>query len=380
MLEGAGETGLYRKFFDPAVEKAAVLEQEELAARIHFVWAYPFPFRNRDGIVAYRGERLSDGAFLLSWRDAARPGDPGTGVRIERIAGETRIKPLSPDRCRVTYAYLGDLGGSFPKSLEKKAWRREPLGYVLAIRRALALPIPPKNEVALGIVGALEHKVVDFLIQLAVILFAISFHESAHALAALKFGDTTARDLGRISLNPMRHIDPVGSILVPIVLYIFSGLIFGAAKPTPVDLRKTKNPRLANLVVSAAGPLSNFLLAACGILLFAVIRRVDPQVMQDLFEALRSNRFAGGALAPLAYILYFFVMVNVMLGVFNLLPIPPLDGSGVVLSLVGPPAARVYATLAPFGFLILILLIATPVLRNLFYPIQTITFRLIFGA
>ncbi len=136
----------YRKFFDPAVEKAAVLEQEELAARIHFVWAYPFPLRNRDGIVAYRGERLPDGAFLLSWRDAARPGDDGTGVRIERIAGETRIEPLSPDLCRVTYTYLGDLGGSFPKSLEEKAWRHEPLGYVLAIRRALGLPIPSKKR------------------------------------------------------------------------------------------------------------------------------------------------------------------------------------------------------------------------------------------
>jgi len=226
----------------------------------------------------------------------------------------------------------------------------------------------------------LEHKIVDFVIQLAVILFAISFHESAHALAALKFGDTTARDLGRISLNPIRHIDPVGSILVPIVLYIFSGLIFGAAKPTPVDLRRTKNPRLANLVVSAAGPVSNFLLAAVGLVIFAILRRADPMVMQDLLEALRGNRFAAGALAPIAYILYFFVMVNVMLGVFNLLPIPPLDGSGVVLSLVGAPAARVYGVIAPFGFLILILLISTPFLRNVFRPFQTLVLRLIFGA
>ena len=136
----------YRKFFDPAVERAAVLESACLEARIHFVWKYPFPFRNRDGVVAYRGERLPDGAFLLSWRDSARPGDPASGVRIERIAGETRIEPLAADRCRVTYTYLGDLGGRFPRSLEDKAWRHEPLGYVLAIRRALGLPIPPKKE------------------------------------------------------------------------------------------------------------------------------------------------------------------------------------------------------------------------------------------
>jgi Zn-dependent protease len=226
----------------------------------------------------------------------------------------------------------------------------------------------------------LEHKVVDFAIQLAVILFAISFHESAHAYAALKFGDTTARDLGRISLNPLRHIDPVGSILVPLLLYVFSGLIFGAAKPTPVDLRNTKDPRLANLVVSAAGPLSNFLLAALGILVFAAIRRLDPQAMGDLLEALQGNRFASGALAPIAYVLFFFVLVNVMLGVFNLLPIPPLDGSGVLLSLGGPAVARFFAVIRPFGFLILILLITTPVLGNLFRPIQSTVLRLIFGA
>lgn len=136
----------YRKFFDPAVERVAVLESASLEARLHFVWKYPFPFRNRDGVVAYRGERLSGGAFLLSWRDAARPGDPAAGVRIGRIAGETRIEPLSPVRCRVTYTYLGDLGGRFPKSLEEKAWRHEPLGYVLAIHRALGLPIPPKEK------------------------------------------------------------------------------------------------------------------------------------------------------------------------------------------------------------------------------------------
>jgi START domain-containing protein len=136
----------YRKFFDPAVERAAVLETASREARIHFVWKYPFPFRNRDGVVAYRGERHTDGVFLLSWRDAARPGDPAAGVRIRRIAGETRIEPLAADRCRVTYTYLGDLGGRFPRSLEDKAWRHEPLGYVLAIRRALGLPIPPKTE------------------------------------------------------------------------------------------------------------------------------------------------------------------------------------------------------------------------------------------
>jgi Zn-dependent protease len=225
----------------------------------------------------------------------------------------------------------------------------------------------------------LEHKIVDFAIQLAVILFAISFHESAHALAALRFGDTTARDLGRISLNPIRHIDPFGSIVLPLLLYVFSGLIFGAAKPTPVDLRNTTNPRLANLVVSAAGPVSNFLLAVVGLAMFALLRHLSPDAMRDLYFATREGRFAAGTLAPITYLLYFFVMVNVMLGVFNLLPIPPLDGSGVLLSVGGQAVARVFETIRPFGFLILILLIATPVLGNIFRPLQILTDRLIFG-
>ena len=225
----------------------------------------------------------------------------------------------------------------------------------------------------------LAHKVVDFAIQLAVILFAISFHESAHAWSALQFGDTTARDLGRISLNPIRHIDPFGSILLPLILYVVSGFIFGAAKPTPVDLRNTENPRLANLVVSAAGPLSNFLLAAVGILILRIIRASDPLAMSDLYQALQGERFAAGALAPITYLLFYFVMVNAMLGVFNLIPIPPLDGSGVLASAIGEPAQRLFATIAPFGFIILILLISTPILGGLFRPFRILVVQSIFG-
>ncbi|HEY3202687.1 MAG TPA: site-2 protease family protein [Thermoanaerobaculia bacterium] len=228
----------------------------------------------------------------------------------------------------------------------------------------------------------MEHKIVDFAIQLAVILFAISFHESAHAYAALRFGDTTARDLGRISLNPIRHLDPFGSVILPILLYFLSAgrFIFGAAKPTPVDLRNTRNPRLANLIVSAAGPVSNFFLASLAIVLLVLIRTSSPQSISDLLDALQGNRFASGALAPVTYVLFRFAMVNVALAVFNLIPIPPLDGSGVILSVFGAPVARIYATIAPFGFLILILLISTPFLGWLFTPFQRLVLRLVFGG
>ncbi len=134
----------YRDLFAPLIRKAVILESRGPAVRLHLVWPYPFPFRNRDAIVRYEAERLPDGVFRLSWKDDALPGDPAEGVRIPRVAGATLLEPLSGDRCRVTYTFLGDLGGSFPRAFEEKAWKHEPLGYVLALRRALGLPIPGK--------------------------------------------------------------------------------------------------------------------------------------------------------------------------------------------------------------------------------------------
>jgi hypothetical protein len=134
----------YRQLMSPAVKKVTVLERGPDGVRLHFVWPYPFPFRNRDAVVLYRTEPSEGDVFIVTWRDDERPGDPTEGVRIARVAGETRIEPLAPDRCPVTYTYLGDLGGNFPAAAEDKAWRSEPVGYLLAIRRNLGLPIPPK--------------------------------------------------------------------------------------------------------------------------------------------------------------------------------------------------------------------------------------------
>lgn len=229
---------------------------------------------------------------------------------------------------------------------------------------------------------SLVFKVVDFGIQLAVILFAISFHESAHAYSALRFGDTTARDLGRISLNPIRHLDPFGSVLLPLMMYLLSGgrLIFGSAKPTPVNLRNTRNPRLANLVVSAAGPVSNFLLAAVALTALLAIKHADRRSIWDLYLATEGQRFAPGTLAPVNYVLYLFTLVNVFLGVFNLIPIPPLDGSGIVLSVFGEAIAPLYGALARFGFLILLALLYFGVLNWVFGPIYVLVRNWIFGG
>lgn len=173
--------------------------------------------------------------------------------------------------------------------------------------------------------------VLEIVVQIVVLLFAVSFHESAHAWVALKFGDTTARDLGRISLNPLRHIDPFGSILLPLMCILFHAPIFAYARPTPVNLRNTRNPRLANFFVSAAGPGSNLLLGGVSLALLIAVGRSSPQTIRALLR----GQMPPGTLAPIAFILLYLVVIDVILAVFNLIPIPPMDGSGILFSLMG---------------------------------------------
>ena len=182
----------------------------------------------------------------------------------------------------------------------------------------------------------MSFKVIEIAVQLAVIFFAISFHESAHAWVALKFGDPTARDLGRISLNPLHHIDPFGTVLLPILCIIIHAPIFGYAKPTPVNLRNVKNARLANFWVSAAGPISNLLVVAASVIVLVLIRVVSPETVKGLL----SGVFQAGIAAPIAFILLQLIVINLILGIFNLIPVPPMDGSGILFSLLGRRGMR----------------------------------------
>ncbi len=129
----------YAALFGPGLKSAAVIETKESAARLHLVWHYPWPLKNRDGMVRHEMTKTDGGGYQLEWRGEARPGDPQEGVRIGHIEGRTRITPLGPARSRVIYSYYGDLGGDFSQAAQEKAWGKQPLEYFSALRRALKL-------------------------------------------------------------------------------------------------------------------------------------------------------------------------------------------------------------------------------------------------
>jgi len=189
-----------------------------------------------------------------------------------------------------------------------------------------------------------------------VLLFSLSVHESAHAWTALMEGDPTARSLGRISLNPLVHIDVIGTVVMPLLM-IFTGVpLLGWAKPTPVDPRHFKHLRRGQIVVSGAGPLSNLLLALLFTALLFVAVRALPGPLRD---------------QPLVVLLSMGVQLNVLLAVFNLVPLPPLDGSHVVeWALPNGMGHRYARAIAPYGGLVLLALVMSGALWTVLSPVH----------
>lgn len=195
--------------------------------------------------------------------------------------------------------------------------------------------------------------------QVVAFLFALSFHEAAHAWTADRFGDPTARMLGRVTMNPLSHIDPFMTVLFP-ALMIMAGLPpFGAAKPVPVNTRNLANPRRDHAWIAAAGPISNILLAIPCILLLRLA----------LAGGLPFSVLPTSIADPLASLLLWSLQVNLLLAAFNMLPVPPLDGSWILSSFLRGSAEQMYRSLQPYGFLILMALIWSGVLNHFLVPV-----------
>lgn len=201
---------------------------------------------------------------------------------------------------------------------------------------------------------------VDFgqlLISFLVLLLSLTFHEAAHAWTANQLGDPTARLLGRLSLNPVVHADLVGTVIFPLLAMVTGLPLIGWAKPVPVNLRQLRSPRRDFALVALAGPVSNVILAVLAGMLFSLL---PPATL------------AGDGLDLLATGLWLAVMVNVLLAVFNMLPIPPLDGGNVLMGILPTAGARLIDQLRPYGFLVLYALMLTGMLGAIMRPVRAL--------
>src|ERR1051326_3697444 len=200
---------------------------------------------------------------------------------------------------------------------------------------------------------SLEYVVIFF--QIIAFLFAISVHESAHAWMANLRGDPTARMLGRITLNPIKHIDPIGTVILPLIA-VFTGIpMLGWAKPTPVNPRNFRNPVLDDVLTSVVGPISNFAVAVSATTALLAVKLTSGAGRSVIDQIVGPNPLhSQSVLVPICLLIYELLVINVVLGVFNLIPVPPLDGSHVLRHFLPEPVRRVYDMLGIFGLLILI--------------------------
>lgn len=217
--------------------------------------------------------------------------------------------------------------------------------------------------------------IAQLVIYMVVLLMAISAHEAAHAWMSDRFGDDTARLLGRVTLNPVAHIDPIGTLLIPIVSFIFGSIggpvaripLIGWGKPTPVNPLRWRNKDLANVMVSGAGIMANLLIATLAFVIIKVF--------------LHSNAFASipeGFREPVALLLEYMLTMNISLAVFNLLPFPPLDGSKILETFLPASAQPFLAAMEQFGFFILMGLIYIGFFSAIMRPVMSFVDFLLF--
>ena len=193
----------------------------------------------------------------------------------------------------------------------------------------------------------MDTNIAQIFIAFIVLLFSLTIHEMAHAWTADRLGDPTARLLGRVSLNPLVHADPIGTVLFPLIAMITGAPLIGWAKPVPVNIRHLKHPRRDYVLVAAAGPGSNLVLAVLAAVVLSILP-ISPQTLDE-----------PNVSVPIAAILSQAMRLNVLLAVFNMIPIPPLDGGNVLAGLLPYRAALAFNRIRPYGFLLLYALILT---------------------
>ena len=202
---------------------------------------------------------------------------------------------------------------------------------------------------------------VESVISILIFIVVIVVHEVAHGYVAFRMGDPTARDAGRLTLNPVAHMDPVGTVILPMLLVLsHSPIIFGWAKPVPVNPRNFRNPRKGMLLTSLAGPAANFGLAV----IFAAV--------------FKTGIFPAGSL--MWTVLLYGVLISLVLGVFNLIPIPPLDGSNILMTLLPLEMARAYGRMQRYGFVILIALLYLGLFDRVIIPLVRILSSILVGS